>query len=156
MNIFVLDQDPVKAANLLDKHAIKMPLESQQLLSTVAISKGFTAPYKPTHTHHPCNLWLAKDAANWAWLCEHGIAICHQYTIAYHKVHKCQAMIEEMQQRTLEIWGEVKCSSEHTPFVLCMPVQYKVECAVESYGIIKENVLDGLFLVILKKILSNG
>lgn len=36
MNIFVLDQDPVKAAEYLcDRHIIKMLLESTQLLCTV-------------------------------------------------------------------------------------------------------------------------
>lgn len=36
MNIFYLDNDPAKAAkDLVDKHIVKMPLESAQMLSTV-------------------------------------------------------------------------------------------------------------------------
>ena len=35
MNIFYVDTDPVVAAsNLLDKHVVKMPLESAQMLCT--------------------------------------------------------------------------------------------------------------------------
>jgi len=35
MNIFVVDKDPIIAArSLLDKHIVKMPLETAQLLST--------------------------------------------------------------------------------------------------------------------------
>ena len=35
MNIFVVERDPIEAArSLLDKHIVKMPLESAQMLST--------------------------------------------------------------------------------------------------------------------------
>ena len=57
MNIFVTDPDPVKSAQVLpDKHIVKMPLETCQMLSIVASEKwghGFGvlpkldgAPYK--------------------------------------------------------------------------------------------------------------
>ena len=37
MNIFVTDPDPVKSAEVLpDKHIVKMPLETCQMLSIVA------------------------------------------------------------------------------------------------------------------------
>ena len=37
MNIFILNNDARKAAkDVLDKHAIKMPLESLQMMSTIA------------------------------------------------------------------------------------------------------------------------
>ncbi len=133
MNIFILDSDPVLAANLVDKHIVKMPLESAQILCTVAQEKGFTAPYKPTHKHHPCIKWVAQSSANWNWLCEHGLAICNNYTISYNKVHKCQAIIQDMQDLTTEIWGASLSLDNHDPFVLCMPDQYKVEDPVESY-----------------------
>ena len=36
MNIFYLDEDPVKSARAHgDKHIVKMPLETAQMLSTV-------------------------------------------------------------------------------------------------------------------------
>ena len=36
MNLFILDKDPVKAAQLqCDKHVVKMIVESAQMLSTV-------------------------------------------------------------------------------------------------------------------------
>ena len=40
MNIFVTDPDPIKSAKVLpDKHIVKMPLETCQMLSIVASSK---------------------------------------------------------------------------------------------------------------------
>lgn len=41
MNIFVLDTDPEIAAILhCDKHIVKMPLETAQMLCTIAALKG--------------------------------------------------------------------------------------------------------------------
>jgi len=133
MNIFILDEDPVKAANLLDKHIVKMPLETAQILCTVAQKKGFQAIYKITHAKHPVTLWTEKSSANWNWLCEHGIAICHNYSLSYKKIHKCEEIIKQLQSRTLEIWGDSIPSIHHTPFVTCMPEQYKTQNPIESY-----------------------
>ena len=48
MNLFILDNDPIKAAQLqCDKHVVKMILESAQMLSTVhrmLDGKLYTAP----------------------------------------------------------------------------------------------------------------
>lgn len=133
MNIFVLDEDPIKAANLLDKHIVKMPLETAQILCTVARSRGFEAPYKSTHVKHPAVLWTAQSSANWSWLCEHGLALCHEYTKRYKKRHKCQDIIIEMQLNTEKIWGEDLHYSKHTAFVQCMPDEYKRPNAVDAY-----------------------
>ena len=134
MNIFILNKNPVLAANdLCDKHTVKMVLETVQILCTVAHQKGFSAPYKPTHVKHPAVLWAGRSSANWNWLCEHGIGISQTYTKVYGKIHKCQSIIQELKNRTLEIWGHSLPSNEHTPFQLCMPDQYKVSDPVESY-----------------------
>lgn len=133
MNIFVLDEDPTIASNLFDKHIVKMPLETAQILCSVAKLRGFEAPYRITHAKHPCVLWTAASSANWNWLCLHGIALSKEYTLRYKKVHKCQEIIQNMLGRTLEIWGENKHYSQHTPFVQCMPDQYKQSSTVEAY-----------------------
>lgn len=69
MNIFALDQCPVKSAQLLnDKHVVKMCLESAQILCTVHRGFGLDAPYRPTHKRHPCMLWVAESHGNYIWL----------------------------------------------------------------------------------------
>ncbi len=71
MNIFILDENPAIAAQMLcDKHIVKMPLETAQLLSNVfsialkvpnpfvsIINQNIEVPYKLTHNNHPCSLW---------------------------------------------------------------------------------------------------
>lgn len=97
MNIFLLDEDPIKAAICqCDQHIVKMPLESAQILSTVAWKKGFAAPYKPTHINHPCTIWASKSSANYDWLILHAKALCEEYTRRYRKIHKTQAVIEHL------------------------------------------------------------
>ena len=84
MNIFVTDPDPVKSAQVLpDKHIVKMPLETCQMLAIVASEKwghGFGilpkldgTPYKTdkgAFRNHPCTIWAQN---NFYWLIEHGL-----------------------------------------------------------------------------------
>ncbi len=107
MNIFVTDPDPVVSAQCLpDRHVVKMPLESCQMLSIVASASwghGFGhLPKKKTGTwyatakgafrNHPCTIW-AQD--NFTWLIQHGLALCAEYTHRYGKEHSCQLTLEE-------------------------------------------------------------
>lgn len=128
-----MDENPLLSTNLVDKHIVKMPLESAQILCTVAQLKGFSAPYKITHQKHPVTNWVAKSSANWNWLCEHGLALSKEYTYRYKKIHKCESIIHFMKDKTLDIFKDNIDYTNHTPFVLCMPDQYKVESAVQSY-----------------------
>lgn len=84
MNIFYLDPDPVAAARAHnDKHVVKMPLETAQILSTVSAQYGRPAPYKPTHASHPSVLWTARSRANYAWLVQLGLALCTEYYVRF-------------------------------------------------------------------------
>jgi len=121
MNIFILDRDPVLAAQMqCDKHVVKMVLESAQIMSTI---KG--GPYKPTHKNHPCVLW-ATNEDNYNWLSEHGLALCKEYTYRYGKRHKCQDVIESLAP-------DYNYDDAINNFVQCMPDEYKCEDPVEAY-----------------------
>lgn len=140
MNIFILDEFPGEAArNLCDKHVVKMILESTQLLSTVSQQRGFLGPYKITHVNHPCTKWVAQHPANWSWLMKHAIYMCYEYSDRYHKVHKCQPLIENLSNNSPIIWNGTCFQdhsdyyAEHTSFVQCMPEQYKQVDTVEAY-----------------------
>lgn len=110
MNIFYLDTDPVKAAQMnCDKHVVKMILECAQLLSTAhrfldgvlwvddssgrkikkwKINNGFEEIlYKATHINHPSAIWARENVNNYNWLYNHFIALCDEYTYRYGKVH---------------------------------------------------------------------
>ena len=64
MNIFFLDKCPKKSAEMqCNKHIVKMPLESTQMLCSVwyKYNYGGRVPYKQTHKNHPCTLWEGES-----------------------------------------------------------------------------------------------
>ena len=94
MNIFVSSPCPYESASYLDdKRVVKMILESAQMLN-VALIKLFNTDgigYKLTHVNHPCTKWACANQNNYAWLFNHFVALCSEYTRRYGKIHKCQA-----------------------------------------------------------------
>lgn len=69
MNIFYLDEDIECCAKAhVDRHVIKMILETAQILSTVCVQHHVSAPYQATHPKHPCTLWAGEFLDNWFWL----------------------------------------------------------------------------------------
>lgn len=129
MNIFVLDLDPRQAAQMqVDKHVVKMILETAQLLSTARFLYGASGTYKPTHQGHPCTKWAAESAHNYAWLWHHGMALCEEYTFRYGKRHKSQDLFE----------GELRHIPAiprigRTPFAQAMPDEFKHPDPVIAY-----------------------
>jgi len=102
MNIFVLSTNPVEAAQMqCNKHVVKMIVETAQLLST-AHSRDI-APYKHTHFNHPCAKWTRASLTNYQWLAQHGIALCHEYTARYERIHKTQAPMEWLSRNLPEL-----------------------------------------------------
>lgn len=131
MNIFILHENPTKAAQMLcDKHVVKMTLETAQILCSVLHKHNISAPYRPTHKNHPCVLWTGESEENFLWTVEHGLALGEEYTFRYGKQHKSVSVIEEAFCQADNVsFPQV----ERTPFVLCLPDQYKTVSAVESY-----------------------
>lgn len=113
INIFYVDTDPKQAAqDMVDKHVVKMILESAQLLSTahrvldgrLIIGKSKTNRnvkryilddardehlYQATHINHPSAVWCRQSIMNYDWLVEHFFALGKEYSYRYGKVHKC-------------------------------------------------------------------
>lgn len=113
MNIFVLDRDPVKAAQLqCDKHVNKMLLESAQMLSTahrvldgvetrVPSKSGKTTVkywrlpderedvlYKAVHVNHPCTQWTMRSSDNYNWHYVHYVALAREFKYRFDKDHR--------------------------------------------------------------------
>ena len=108
MNIFVTDRCPIQSAqNLPDKHVVKMPLETYQMLSIIysdwyygvgKIHRTNGTPYATSNgafRNHPCTQWAAANQYNLAWLIAHGIALCNEYNARYNKRHACYDPIIE-------------------------------------------------------------
>lgn len=113
MNIFILDKDPVQAAQLqCDKHVVKMVVESAQMLSTAHRLLDGQETRKPSksgktmrkyydlylgqddlemetllmanvHEKHPCTIWSMINTANYDWHWQHLNALCKEYTYRY-------------------------------------------------------------------------
>ena len=99
MNIFVTDPSPTVSAQVLpDKHIVKMPLESCQMLAIVCsekwghgygeIHKKDGEPYKTdkgAFRGHPCTVWANESNINAWWLVAHAMALCKSIHIAMVK-----------------------------------------------------------------------
>jgi len=110
MNIFYLDKNPIKAAEMAcDKHVCKMIIESAQMLSTAhriidgSEYYGKTANgrkikrwlhpdddlelslYLASHVKHPSTLWVMQSAYNYIWLYNHMMALNEQFKLRYQK-----------------------------------------------------------------------
>ena len=129
MNIFLLDKDPKKCATYhCDKHVVKMILESAQMLCTAHWVTGSSAPYKPTHIHHPCSIWVRESIDNYTFLCSLGYNLCLEYTSRYGRIHKTQKVIEWCIQNKPNVERKGL-----TPFAQAMPEEYKNKSPVKAY-----------------------
>lgn len=100
MNIFGIEYDDKRgfkfpdaidsARSQCDKHVVKMPLESAQMLCTAhRILDGDNDDlYKIAHPKHPSTLWTMESKANYQWHYRHWLELCKEYTYRYGKVHK--------------------------------------------------------------------
>jgi len=135
LNIFVLDTDVEKAAKWhVDRHVVKMPLETAQMLCTSRHELGEAPehiPYKKAYVNHPCTIWARESYANYQWLCDMGIELCKEYTYRYGKVHKCQAVIENCIENTPD--SNVFTYLELTEYAQAMDEEYKLSDPVLAY-----------------------
>jgi len=94
MNIFALDINPKQASIYhTDRHIVKMPLETAQMLCTTINISGGNAKYKTCFINHPCTKWVRESMDNYVWLCELGIYLCEEYSFRYNKTHACEEVI---------------------------------------------------------------
>ena len=109
MNIFLLDEDLSRNAMcMVDKHVVKMPVESAQMLCTALHCCGQDAPYKATHINHPDNIWCRTSYENWMYLKELALNICSEYTYRYGKIHKAETVIRSLPYPNLPKSGLTK------------------------------------------------
>jgi len=132
MNIFVLSEKPAEAAIMqCNKHVVKMLLESTQILCTNLSLLGHTVPYRPTHINHPCTAWARATLANTKWMLEHTWALNYEYSLRYKKIHKVNNILCDL---TTLLSPAINADwHDHTPFVLAMPDECKMNNPIDSY-----------------------
>jgi hypothetical protein len=129
MNIFVLDHDIDTCAKYhVDKHVVKMILESAQLLSTAVRLSGIDVGYKATHSNHPCSIWTRQSLSNWIWLKDLTDKLNTEYMYRYGKTnaHKSHGVAMSLPNPNIPDIGL-------TPFALAMPDEFKNNDPVKSY-----------------------
>ena len=153
MNIFVLDENPIRAAEMMcDKHIPKMVVESAQMMASALRRHGVTdermpltksgTPYKGGYQHHPCTVWAGDTRMNFMWLATHALALCKEYEQRFHnrprdplrsewpdgptKEHACRQPILHMIASMHNI-PEGDKPTINTPFALAMPDEFKVD-----------------------------
>jgi hypothetical protein len=158
LNIFYLSKNPTQAAQwMVDRHCVKMILESAQLLSTAhRVIDGIEAEeirinvetgksrkvkmwilpderqdkiYSATHINHPSAIWIRQSIENYNWLVDHFHALMDEYTFRYGKVHKSKEMSSWISSPpyNLKIW-------EATPIICAMDEKYIISNdPVENY-----------------------
>jgi hypothetical protein len=155
MNIFFLDTCPVQSAKWqVDKHIVKMPLESAQMLCTahrvldgvesIELSKSNrkikrwsmndsfknVTLYKANHVNHPSAAWVRASYLNYMWLYEHFLALSVEYKSRYGKSHKSFLDLRDVLSEApanIPLW---KSFSAPPP---AMPDEYITEDVVTSY-----------------------
>lgn len=139
MNIFVLDRDPKKAAIMqCDKHVVKMPVETAQMLASAMRRHGATdidmpftkagTPYGNAHPHHPCTLWAGETQENYRWLVSHGLQLCEEFQNRYGKRHACCDAILHMAK-----FENYIPEGSLTTFAQAMPDESKCMNPVRAY-----------------------
>lgn len=116
MNIFFLDRNTRLAAEYhVDKHVVKMILESAQLLSTAhrvldgtetlgtsqtgRKVKRWILPdarenvlYSATHINHPSAVWVRQNIDHYRYQFDLYSCLMDEYTYRYGKDHKCREL----------------------------------------------------------------
>jgi hypothetical protein len=141
MNIFYLDDDPIKSARAhVDKHVVKMPVETAQMLSTTLREMGVNAPdegtdklYQVSYAWHPCTKWVGRSYENFRWTCKFGLALCHEYTHRYGRFHAAEqvfsTIIKLVDSVPISAWPEIGITERPK----CVAPEFKQYDPVTAY-----------------------
>jgi len=158
MNIFILHEDPIIAAQMhCDKHVPKMIIEHTQMLAatyyhTLGISRkkeilenqdlvsmmfegfprknpdGSDHPYAISHVNHPCTVWTRASKSNWIWLLECTKELCNEFERRWKHKHSISKILDWMESRIPDI-----TDSGLTPFAQAMPECFRNPDPVIAY-----------------------
>ena len=154
MNIFYLDTDPVKSAELhCDKHVVKMIIEYAQLMSTahrvldgeeyvdrtannrrikrwrLSDQHMENVLYKASHINHPSNIWIRSSDSHYQFVYDMFVALCNEYTHRYGKTH----LTEEKLKDILQHLPNNIASEDFVDPPQAMPDDVKTHDAIDAY-----------------------
>lgn len=145
MNIFHLSDNLVESAQfLMNKHSVKMPLESAFMLCAahrvldgkevivknksgknkkvwMLSDKTENVLYGVSHKSHPSTIWTRTNDKNYMWHYNYFVAMLNEYQYRYGKIHACTKLIPYLKTPPKNI-----PIGEFTQVTLAMPDEYKV------------------------------
>ena len=149
MNIFALSKCPTESAQqMIDKHVIKMPTETCQMLHTNILCMQYVQEHgkepqlkdlkafhqeigselmKPAMLNHPSTIWARQSLDNFDWLLYHGVSLCGEYTHRYEKEHGTQKRIVDCGLYREFIENHNYPLDELTPVSIAMDDMYRIE-----------------------------
>lgn len=141
MNIFYLDENPKLCAQYhVDRHVVKMMLESAQLLCTSlnVVAGEQVTPYKSTHVNHPCSIWVRESYRNWNYVYNLFFELQAEWQLRWKhtKIHKSVFALSnsEAPLNTAYLAELLLPNKGFTPPALAMPEHYRIPGnPVESY-----------------------
>lgn len=131
MNIFILDRDVEKSVRYHpDKHVVKMPVESTQMLCSVYYFGDQEVPenaYKLSNYNHPCSIWVRRSLSNWLWLRNFTLILGAEYSYRYG--NKKHASVEKCKTLPRPIIPDIGM----TPFCQAVPPEFQGVDPVKAY-----------------------
>jgi len=99
MNLFILSDNNTESAIFhTDKHIVKMPTETAQMLSFAYHDKDlwksdipqYIMLFSKSHNLHPCSKWMRESLSNWMWTANFGLELYKEYQFRFNKPDKHQ------------------------------------------------------------------
>ena len=125
MNRFLINYTPdLIAADLCDKHVVKMPLEEAQMLCTVVRKYNNEYAdehelYRAVHQKHPCTIWAGMTSGNYNFSLGMFDAMCTEYRYRYGRTHASYRLYDALKDAEKYVPSGTmtphpECFSEHT------------------------------------------
>ena len=141
MNILILDKSiEVSAKYHVDRHIVKMPTETAQMISFLYHDKelwqgevpDFIMGFSKTHYKHPCTIWIRDSLDNFEYACRLGMELYNEYQYRYNKPDKHQRARDIFQ---FALQNPPKLERKGlTPFAQAMDKEYiKFSCPILNY-----------------------
>ena len=161
MNIFALSECPRESAQeMLDKHVVKMPTETCQMLHTNILYMRFISEcryepslaelkiyhkminsrlMKPAMLNHPSTIWARKSLDNFNWLLAHGKALCEEFTFRYGKRHGSYDRILDVVDYGKLLRSHDFTYKELTPVTIAMDDHYRLSPQENTWNFVIES-----------------
>ena len=82
---------------------------------------------------HPCTIWAAQSAANCAWLIQHALGVCDEFSLRYEKQHRLTKSLFNAKKLFHRETGEIiTCYTQVTEFARAMPDEFKYDNTIDD------------------------